>query len=54
MATKTSDGKLKGAIKNRVQVFNPRTKRWVKIDTNTSRIVGHKKSSTPYKHIKKK
>lgn len=53
MATRSSDGKLKGPIKNRVQAQNPRTKRWVKIDTTTSRIIGHKKSPGPYKSVRK-
>ncbi len=53
MDTRDSDGKLKGVVKNRVQALNPITKRWVKIDTTTGRIVGHKKSPEPYKHIRK-
>jgi hypothetical protein len=38
---------------NRAQVFNPRTKRWVKIDTEKGGIVAHKKSKGPYKGIRK-
>jgi len=41
-------------IKSRVQVKNPVTERWVKIDTTTGRIVDHKKTPGPYKGIKKK
>ena len=52
MAKRTKKG-LKGQIKNRVQVFNPRTKRWVKIDTTTGRIVAQKADSRPFKHIRK-
>jgi hypothetical protein len=37
---------------NRAQVFNPRTKRWVKIDTEKGGIVSHKKSKGPYKGIR--
>jgi len=39
-------------IKNRVQVFNPRAKYWIKIDTETGGILGHK--PTPYKNIRKR
>ena len=35
-----------------VQVLNPITNRWVKIDTQLGCIVGHKKSPGAYKGIK--
>ena len=35
-----------------VQVLNPITKRYVKIDKKLGCIVGHKKSPGPYKGIK--
>ena len=38
----------------RVQVKNPVTKQWVKLDTKTGRIVDSKKSPGPYKNIPKK
>ncbi len=53
MVAKTSDDNIKGAIKNRLQAFNPRIKRWVKIDTTTGRIIAHKKTPHPYKHVRK-
>lgn len=34
-----------------VQVKNPRTNRYVKIDRSIGKIVAHKKSSGPYKDI---
>lgn len=37
--------------KDRVQMFNPRVKRWVKLDTKTGRILGHKSDRKPYKNI---
>jgi hypothetical protein len=43
-----------GAVKSRVQVKNPVTDRWVKIDTNTGRIIDHKKTPGPYKGVRKK
>ena len=33
------------------QVCNPKTKKFLKIDTNAGRIVSHKKSKEPYKNI---
>ena len=35
----------------RVQVKNPVTDQWVKLDTKTGRIVGSKKTPGPYKGI---
>lgn len=36
-----------------VQVYNPRLKRWVKIDKLNAIIMSHKKSKGPYKNILK-
>ena len=38
----------------RVQVHNPVTKQWVKLDTKTGRIVDSKKSPGPYQNVPKK
>jgi len=38
--------------KNRVQLFNPRTKRWVKVNTEKGKIISHKKSALPYRFIR--
>jgi hypothetical protein len=38
----------------RVQVRNPITDRWVKLDTRTGRIVDTKKSPGPYKNVPRK
>jgi len=54
MAKRDETGKLKGSISKRVQALNPVTKRWVKIDTETGKIIAHKRSSTPYKNVRKK
>lgn len=43
--------KKRTVIKDRVQAFNPRTERWVKIDTDTGNIVAHKKTEGKYKGI---
>jgi len=34
-----------------VQVYNPLTDRWVKIDREIGKVVAHKKSTGPYKNI---
>jgi hypothetical protein len=54
MAANTGKDHRQGAVKNRVQVKNPLTNRWVKLDTSTGRIVDHKKSPGPYKGVRKK
>jgi hypothetical protein len=40
-----------GAVKGRKQAKNPVTGHYVKIDTKTGRIVGHKKTPGPYKGV---
>jgi hypothetical protein len=52
LAKNTGDGSRKGAVRERVQALNPVTKRYVKIDTTTGRIVDHKKTAGPYKGIR--
>lgn len=52
VAKNTGTGSRKGAVKERVQALNPVTKRYVKIDTSTGRIVDHKKSAGPYKGVR--
>lgn len=44
--------KKRTVAKDRAQAFNPRTKRWVKIDTKTGKIVGHKKTKGKYKGVR--
>lgn len=40
------------AVKKKiVQVYNPKTKRWVKIDREIGKVVAHKKSPGPYKNV---
>jgi len=41
----------KAAKKDIVQVKNPKTDRYVKIDRDVGRIIDHKKSEGPYKGI---
>ena len=34
-----------------LQIFNPKIKRWVKIDRSSGKIIAHKKTKYPYKNI---
>ena len=54
MGKNTGKNSRAGAIKERVQIKNPVTGRYVKIDTRTGRIIAHKKTSGPYKGIRTK
>lgn len=54
MAKRNSNGQLQGSISNRIQVKNPITDRWVKMDTDSGRIIEHKASEGPYKGVRKK
>lgn len=42
-----------GSVRKRVQVFNPRTKLWVKIDTTSNRIIDVKTSGGKFKGVRK-
>lgn len=39
--------------RNRVQLLNPRSKTWTKVDKKNGQILGHKKDGTPWKNIRK-
>jgi hypothetical protein len=54
MATNTGKDHRNGAVKERIQVKNPLTKQWVKIDTTSGRILDAKKTPGPYKGIEKR
>ena len=41
----------RGKKRNVVQVMNPRSKRYVKIDKSAGLIISHKKSAGPYKGV---
>ena len=48
MATKKSSGSIK---RDFVQVRNPKTGHYLKIDRDAGKIVAHKKSDGPYKGV---
>ena len=54
MAENTGDSPRSGAVKDRVQIKNPVTGKYVRIDTKTGRIIDHKKTPGPYKGVRVK
>ena len=53
MATngKSGDNRRHGAVKKRTQVLNPKTKRFVKRDTDTGRFMDVKSDGTKFKGV---
>ena len=47
-----TDGKRQGAVKGRTQALNPKTKRYVKRDTKTGRIIDMKADLAPFKGVR--
>ena len=47
------DGHRNGAVRDRFQVFNPKTEVWTKRDTDTGRFMDQKKDGTPFKGVRK-
>ena len=42
-----------GAVKDRTQVYNPRTETWVKRDSSTGQFMDGKMGGTPFKGVTK-
>jgi len=53
MAKRDDENKLVGAIKNRSQVYNPKTDKYVKRDTETGQFLSVKKTGGKYKSVRK-
>ena len=51
MGKNNGNGSRTGAVKDRSQTFNPKTKQYVKRNTTTGKIMSTK--STPYKGVSK-
>ncbi len=49
----SGDGHRNGAIKDRTQVYNPKTETWTKRDSGTGQFIDGKKDSTPFKGVTK-
>lgn len=53
MAKNTGDGYRRGAVDNRSQVYNDRTGRWTKRDSDTGRFMDQKANGDPFKGVRK-
>ena len=49
----TGDGHRNGAVRDRSQVFNPKTETWVKRNSDTGRFMDQKQNGTPFKGVRK-
>lgn len=49
----TGDGQRIGAVRDRSQVYNPKTERWTKRDKETGRFIDQKDDGTPFKGVRK-
>lgn len=49
----SGDGHRNGAVKWRSQIFNSKTKQWVKRDSETGCFMDVKKDGTPFKGVRK-
>lgn len=47
------DGHRNGAVRDRSQVYNPKTDQYVKRDANTGRFMDVKQDGTPFKGVRK-
>ena len=47
------DGHRIGAVRERSQVYNSHTERWVKRDTNTGRFMDQKADDKPFKGVRR-
>lgn len=55
MAKNKEPGKGRvGAVKDRHQVYNPKTDQWVKVDSDTGKFMDVKQDGTPFKGVTKK
>ena len=52
MAKNTGQGSRQGMVKDRVQILNPMTGRYMRIDLRTGRIIDSKETKGPYKGIR--
>ena len=49
----TGDGHRKGAVRNRSQVYNPKTENWTKRDAGTGRFMDQKADKKPFKGVRR-
>lgn len=53
MATNTKNGSRIGSVKNRTQVLNTKTDKYVKRDTTTGQFLSQKSNGEPFKGVAK-
>ncbi len=49
----TGDGHRYGAVRKRSQTYNPRTKRWVKRNSENGKFIDQKADDKPFKGVRK-
>lgn len=49
----SGDGRRNGAVRERSQVYNPKTELWTKRDAKTGRFMDTKSDGTPFKGVRK-
>lgn len=49
----SGDNHRNGMVKERSQVYNPKTEQWVKRDTETGQFMDVKKDGDPFKGVRK-
>jgi hypothetical protein len=49
----TGDNARRGAVKDRSQVYNPKTENWTKRDSDTGRFMDQKADGKPFKGVRK-
>lgn len=47
------DGHRNGAVKDRSQVFNPKTENWTKRDAGTGQFMDQKQDGKPFKGVRR-
>lgn len=53
MAKNTGDGYRRGEVRDRSQVLNPVTEKWVKRDTETGEFMDVKEDGEPFKGVRR-
>ncbi len=53
MAKNTGKGYRKGSVDDRSQTYNPKTKRWVKRDTESGQFIDQKSDNDHFKGVAK-
>jgi hypothetical protein len=53
MGKNTGKGYRQGAVKERTQVFNPKTETWIKRDSKTGQFLDGKSDDKPFKGVTK-